>query len=361
MSVYFSPHRVKLLGSGSALPGEPLSNEVLLESLKQYSQAKSVRIAKRIAKKIGVENRHFTRDLNQAISHASPSAPELCQSALLSAAEEMLNNGKTKDQIEDLQLDYLVGHTTSPHTLLPPNIAWVAEKLKHEKPYLELRQACTGFANALQLVAPMINGDPNMKAIGIVGSETGSVYFDALTQGNEIEQLVNYMQMGDGAGAVIFGADDHSDESIISDIYMGHIGLDKQSGFYLEGGSRHPQCENNMNNFQHNTKHVVEYGMQLFQAGLDAIYSRGYQESDFDFIIPHQANGRMAKHIHKFLGIDVERIVVDADQVGNMGSAAIWYSFDKLRRSQKLKKGSKVLILGAEATKYLYGGFVYQH
>lgn len=41
---------------------------------------------------------------------------------------------------------------------------------------MELRQACTGFANSLQIAIPRIAmlGKP----VAIVGSETGSVYFD---------------------------------------------------------------------------------------------------------------------------------------------------------------------------------------
>ena len=45
----------------------------------------------------------------------------------------------------------------------------------------------------------------------------------------------------------------------------------------------------------------------------------------------------------------------------NLGSAAIWVSLDRLRRSGRLRESDKVLVLGAEATKYLYGGFVYTH
>src|SRR5438876_91220 len=56
-----------------------------------------------------------------------------------------------------------------------------------------------------------------------------------------------------------------------------------------------------------------------------------------------------------------EKFFVDADKVGNLGSASIWVALHHLRASGKLKSGDNVLILGAEATKYLYGGFVYTH
>ena len=79
-------------------------------------------------------------------------------------------------------ISYLLGHTSTPHTLLPSNIAWVADKLGFEGPYAELRQACTGFASALSMSAGLIAENP-AETVGIVGSENGSPYF-------EIEQPV---------------------------------------------------------------------------------------------------------------------------------------------------------------------------
>ena len=56
-----------------------------------------------------------------------------------------------------------------------------------------------------------------------------------------------------------------------------------------------------------------------------------------------------------------DRVFVTADRLGNLGSAAIWVSLDLLRRSGQLLPGQRVLVLGAEGTKYMFGGFVYQH
>jgi len=47
--------------------------------------------------------------------------------------------------------------------------------------------------------------------------------------------------------------------------------------------------------------------------------------------------------------------------LGNLGSAAIWVTLDRLRRSGRLALGDRVMVLGAEASKYMYGGFLYVH
>jgi len=47
--------------------------------------------------------------------------------------------------------------------------------------------------------------------------------------------------------------------------------------------------------------------------------------------------------------------------MGNLGSAAIWAALADVLKHGLLNRGDKVLVLGAEATKYIYGGFVYTH
>jgi 3-oxoacyl-[acyl-carrier-protein] synthase-3 len=54
-------------------------------------------------------------------------------------------------------------------------------------------------------------------------------------------------------------------------------------------------------------------------------------------------------------------VVVTADRLGNLGSAAIWVSLHQIRTAGRLRPGDRVLVLGAESTKYMFGGFVYTH
>jgi len=353
MTVHFANDRVKLLGSGSMLPGECIDNERLFSGIEKQCGKAVARKAALISRRLGINSRHFCRAKESGISTPEESAPQLCVKAVNAARSDSKQNSK---------IGYLIGHTTSPETLLPPNIAWVAEQLEHEGPYMELRQACTGFANALQIAIPMLANDTSMQSIAIVGSEVGSIYFDLSADFIDREQLVNYVQMGDGAGSVILGADDGSDNSIISDAYIGHIGNGKAPGFFLEGGgSGNVHCKSGLPVFRHNVSEVREQGASLFIKGLESILARGYSLDDFEYILPHQVNGHLGFLLSEHLHVPEERIIVDADKLGNLGSAAIWVSLDRLRQSGRLKKGDKVLVLGAEATKYLYGGFVFHY
>ena len=126
---------------------------------------------------------------------------------------------------------------------------------------------------------------------------------------------------------------------------------------------------------------------------------------DADWLIPHQVSGRIGRQLARRFGLPAERFFVNADRVGNTGSAAIWIALAELRAGLRattsksaancpsivmvgeggpstsytagstqdvhgapartitkrpgVPRGSRTLVLGAEATKYMHGGFCY--
>ncbi len=348
MNVRFSQAALAVHGTGSALPGPAVDNDSLLAALERHVGARHARTAKKITRRLGIDSRHLSRDLDVPLSGtvAGADAPSLCQSALEAAGCEAMN--------------FLIGHTATPHTHLPSNTAWVAERLRYPGPYTELRQACTGFAAALASAAAMIAEDDS-DVVGIVGSETGSPFFDISTEFLDLDQLINYVQMGDGAGAIVLGRDTGSGSRIV-DAFYGQIGIDRSPGIGISGGgSASPECPKGLPYFFHDSRAVRRHGESLILAGIEAIRSRGYTLDDFDWILPHQANGHIDALFRERFPAYRGGVFVTASRLGNLGSAAIWVGLDELRRSGRLQAGQKALILGAEASKYLYGGFVYEH
>lgn len=355
MSASFSATRLTLRGTGDALPGPRVDNDELLAALEKHCDGSAAALAARLADRLGIRSRHLSRDLGKSRSGTldGRDAPSLCRTALAQALEEAA--------MPVSSVDYLLGHTVTPHTLLPSNIAWVAEAMDYPGPYAELRQACTGFANALDLAASKIGAD-GLQAVAIVGSETGSPFFDISPGFADREQLINYVQMGDGAGATVVGPDDGAERQLISDIFVGQVGLGLEPGISIVGGgSSAPASAAGLPAFRHRARDVRRNGETLFLEGIRSIESRGYRIDEFDWIVPHQANGRIASMFESRLGIPARKVFVVADRLGNLGSAAIWVAFNRLRRSGELQRGQRVLVLGAEASKYLYGGFVYLH
>ncbi len=352
----------RVLGTGSALPGEPVTTERLVGMIRERFDVDVARLSERIAQRLGVKERHFCRDWKRVgeVARAEDTNPKLAARAVRIALGD--------SGWESGECAYLLAHTTTPHTLLPSNVAWVADELGYCGPYLELRQACCGFAHALQCAAGVLatQGDEGTgQPAVIVGSETGSVFLDPREVRADMGQLVNLLQMGDGAGAIVLGsagADGGGQGALLRHAFVGSLGPGLAPGFRLDaGGSARPMWEG-VSTFEHDFNSVREHGPELFAAAIRGAKLAGVDVASIDYILPHQANAvELPRGLSLLLGLSVERIIMEADRVGNLGSASVWVALDRLRRSGRLRAGERVLVLGAEATKYLFGGFVYEH
>lgn len=338
---WLSQGQISVLGTGAALPGEALDTEALISSLENRFGMTRGREARAVAKRLAISKRHICRAFDRVDEgpREGQSNPELCALAVRTALADAGMN------VADL--GYLIGHTTTPSQLLPGNIAIVADKLGYGGPHLELRQACTGFANAL-MIAFGLQAVPGARPVAIVGSETGSLFFNPMRVAEDSGQLVNMVQMGDGAAAVILGRNERGRDRI-SAAWFGAIGLGRSPGLQLHHGR---------NEFDHDFSAILANGGSLFDAGRTAAELHNCSLDAADIIVPHQVNGKIGQALAKHFDQPEQQFFVNADRVGNTGSAAIWLALDDLRKDG-LVSGTRVLTLGAEATKYMYGGFVY--
>jgi 3-oxoacyl-[acyl-carrier-protein] synthase III len=339
-----------VLGAGAALPGEPIATEELLMAVDRRFGLSLRRLGMTIAHKLGIRTRHLCRDMTIRLEapRKGHRNPELAAAALRGA---LLEAG-----LVARDLSYLIGHTATPARLMPPNIGQVAELLDFDGPFVEFRQACTGFANALVFAQGLLRAGAG--PVAIVGSETGSVFFDPLRAAEHAGQLVNLVQMGDGAAAIILTRDDDRASARLSHVFYGQIGRGRAPGLTMaDGGSDGPCCGAGFPEFRHDFDTIRHSGLELLLHCAAAAERTG--SGPCDYVLPHQANGRMDSILTAPLGVARERIVVTADRLGNTGSAAIWLALARLRPA--LKPGQTVLALGAEATDFMFGGFRYHH
>jgi len=339
---WLSQFPLGVLGTGAALPGTPLSTEALVERMVEGFGFSRSREALSIAQRMRISSRHICRAFATRREHpmTGQSNPELAAQALRRALDE--------SGLRVTDIGYLIGHTTTPVTALPANIATVADLIGYGGPHVELRQACTGFANALMIAHGLVA--TGGKPVAIVGSETGSLFFDPAELDSDPDQIVNMIQMGDGAGAIILGAAG-TGMGTINTAWYGAIGLDRAPGIARREG---------VMRFEHDFGAIRQHGHLLFDAGLRAAAIQGYGPENSDRIVPHQVSGRIGELIAARYDLAPGQPFVNADHCGNTGSAAIWLALAELRR-ESLTAGQRVLVLGAEASKYMYGGFHYVH
>ena len=338
---WLSHGRIGVLGSGQALPGPAISTELLVARMVDRFGFSRPRQALAIADRLDIRSRNVCRDFITADETARPGASN---SDLAAAAVQAALADAGLD-IGDLR--YLIGHTTTPDQPLPANIATVADRLDYAGPHVELRQACTGFANALMIAFGLIATGHG--PVAIVGSETGSLFFDPRTMDQVPDQIVNMVQMGDGAGAVVVG-EARDDLSLIEAAWFGACGLGRDPGI-----SR----QHRVHRFDHDFAAIRSQGHRLFEAGRDAAVVQGCPLESVEWIVPHQVSGRIGALAAAHFGVAENAIFVQADRIGNTGSAAMWIALDTLRKDAK--SGEVIVALGAEASKHMFGGFAYRH
>lgn len=341
MPDWHSTGQIGVLGSGSALPGEAVTNDALIALIASRFGLTRNREARLLGERLDIEHRHLSR----TFEHRHETARPAHTNAALAAAA--IDRALTDAGMDVDDLGYLIGHTATPDLVLPSNIAMVADRLGYEGPHVELRQACTGFANALMIAFGLL-ASPNARPVAIVGSETGSLLFDPCAAESDPEQCVNMMQMGDAAAALIVDRP-RAGVDTIEAAWFGSIGLGRTPGLRID--STRPGDN------RHDFAGILANGHQLFEAGVAAAAESGIGIEDVDRIVPHQVSGRIGAQVATHFGFDPSRSFGNARRVGNTGSAAMWLALDELRQGA-LSPGQKALFLGAEATKYMHGGFV---
>ncbi len=343
MRPWTSRTKLAVLGTGVAFPGPAISSDAVIDRICGRFGVDCQAEARAVARRMAITSRHICRDFEAARETARPgdgNADLAARAVEAALADAGLAIG---------DIAYLIGHTITPEQPLPANIAHVADRLGYGGPHVELRQACTGFANALMIASGLL-GSADARPVAIVGSETGSLFFDPHRLAEDRGQIVNMMQMGDGAGAIVLGPAT-APGSALEACWFGSIGLGRAPGIQQLPGRQE---------FDHDFAGILESGPLLFDADVAAAASLGFSLDQAHFIVPHQVSGRVRTQAANHLGLSPERIVVNADRIGNTGSAAIWLALAELRAS-RLAPATRVLALGAEASKYLYGGFAYVH
>lgn len=338
-----STRPIGVLGSGSAVPGDPMTTEALIALIVDRFGFAGARTAHAVADRLGIVTRHVCRAFDAPVEEARPGHgnAELAAEAVRRALDDA--------GVAIGEVGYLVAHTTTPGRLLPGNVAEVADLIGYAGPHVELRQACTGFANAVMIAAGLLAAD-GARPVVVVGSETGSLFFDPRVLADESSQLVNMVQMGDGAAAVVLG-DPAQARATIRAAWFGAIGQGRAPGISLAQGARQ---------FEHDFATIRTTGHALFEKGAETAASLDHPIALADWVIPHQVSGRIGALVADHFGLDPARLFVNADRLGNTGSAAIWLALDALRRGP-IRAGETAVVLGAEASKHMYGGFAYVH
>jgi len=311
MSIYS-----RILGTGSYLPPKRLSNADLAADLAQKGVETS---DEWIVERTGIRARHFA-------------APEVaCSDLAVEAARRAIEAAG----IGADDLDLIIVATSTPDMVFPSTATMVQHKLGAAGcPAFDVQAVCSGFIYALTVADSMIRAGSAQKAL-VIGSEVFSRILD-------FKDRTTCVLFGDGAGAVVIGASDEPG-ILATDIHAdgkhrdilcvpGHVSggnvlgdpvlkMDGQAVFKLAVG-------------------VLE------ETARASLAKAGLQDSDIDWLIPHQANIRIMQSTARKLKLPQDKLVVTVQDHGNTSAASIPLALDTAIRAGQVKRGQHLLMEG---------------
>ena len=303
----------RVIGTGSFLPGEPVSNSDLVARGIETSDDW-------IVERTGIRMRHLA-------------APDVTASQL---AYEASVRAIAAAGCQPSDIDLIIVATSTPDYIFPSAAALLQARLGivNGGAAFDLQAVCTGFAYALATAEKFIRSGSNQRAL-VVGAEVFSRILDWSDRGTCV-------LFGDGAGAVVLEASDtpgilatalHADGSHNSILNVpGQVNRGEITGdpFLRMDGQA-----------------VFKFAVRaLADVAREVVEQAGLGIDDVDWLIPHQANIRIMQATAKRLGVPPEKVIATVGEHGNTSAASIPLALDLAVRDGRIQRGQKILLEG---------------
>lgn len=302
----------RIVGTGRYLPERIMTNfdlEKIVDTTDEWIRSRT-----------GVERRHVAAE-DQTTS-------DMCVEAAKIAIEDA--------GVDIADIDLVITGTTSPDLVFPNVSTLVQHRLGIPAcPAFSLEAACTGFIYALTLADKFIRlGDA--KCALIIGAE-------CVTKLIDWKDRNTCVLFGDGAGAAIVKP---SEEPGLISTHLCADGQYKDLLFYPVGVSKDLATAGT------DGAAINMTGSEVFKVAVrtlggiasETLQKAGIQQSELDWLIPHQANIRIIQATAKRLGLPMEKVILTVQDHGNTSAASVPMALDVGIRDGRVKKGQLVLM-----------------
>lgn len=302
----------RLIGTGSYLPGSPVSNHDLaargIDTNDDW-----------IVTRTGIASRH--------LAEPGTTSSEL---GLIAAQRALAAAG-----LDAGGIDLIIVATSTPDFIFPSTACLIQGKLGNKgAAAFDIQAVCSGFAYALGIADKFIRSGSHKRAL-VIGAEVFSRILDWNDRGTCV-------LFGDGAGAVVLEA---ADQPGVLATAMHADG--SQSGILNVPGQI---CGGQVVGdpfLRMDGQAVFKFAVRvLADIAEEVCQSAGIQARDVDWLIPHQANIRIIEATGKKLGIERERVIVTVNRHGNTSAASVPLALDEAIRDGRIQRGQKVLLEG---------------
>jgi 3-oxoacyl-[acyl-carrier-protein] synthase-3 len=265
-------------------------------------------------------------------------------------------------EVAAADVDLVIVATMTPDFFTPSTACLLQRRLDCIAPAMDVNAACAGFMYALVTAANFVQNGMAKRAL-VVGTEVMSVTINP-------SDIKTYPLFGDGAGAVLLVADSIASDHSPSDQGMPHpppaphlrkpgllaytLGAEGAGAEMLcipGGGSRQPLS---IQAIAAGQQYLTMDGRGVFKWAVrvvddscrDCMVYAGYEFSQVDLVLLHQANIRIIDSAVRNFGIPLDRVFVNLDRFGNTSAASIPLALDDANAQGRLRRGDHVLMCG---------------
>ena len=314
------PRYARITGTGSALPGKPVSNADLM--------ARGIDTSDEwIVERTGIRTRYLAEDGQSTVSLGTEAAQRALQMAGRTAAD----------------IDLIVLATSTPDYIFPSSATLIQDRLgAHANgAAFDVQAVCSGFLYALVTAEKFIRSGSHQRAL-VIGADVFSRILDWQDRGTCV-------LFGDGAGAVVLEAAD------APGILAGVLHADGAQNRLLcvPGTVSHGQVQGDPF-LRMDGQAVFRFAVKaLSEVAQEALTQAGVGADSVDWLIPHQANLRIISATAKRLGLPMERVITTVAHHGNTSAASVPLALDEAVRAGQVRRGQRLLFEG------IGGGFAW--
>ncbi len=305
--------RSVVLGAGGYLPEKILTNDDLAKMV-DTSDAW-------IRQRTGIAQRHIAADGELTSDLAAAAARVALDRAGLRASD----------------IDLIVLATATPDNTFPAAAVTVQDKLGMTSgAAFDIQAVCSGFVYALTTTDALVRAGHAKKAL-VIGAETFSRILDWTDR-------ATCVLFGDGAGAVVLGAEEqpgtHDDRGVLT----AHLRSDGRHKLqlYVDGG---PSSTGTVGHLRMEGREVFKYAITAISDVIEhAFKATGFTAADIDWFVPHQANIRIIDGSARKFGIPDEKVIKTVAQHGNTSAASIPLALALAHDDGRIKRDDLLLL-----------------
>jgi 3-oxoacyl-[acyl-carrier-protein] synthase-3 len=305
--------RTVVKGCGGYLPKRVLTNEDLAKVVDTTDEW--------IATRTGIKERRIA------------AKGELTSTMGTAAARAALDNSGMDPQ----DIDLIVLATSTPDQTFPATAVTIQADLGiTQGAAFDVQAVCSGFVFALVTADNYLKSGEFRRAL-VIGSEAFSRILDWDDRGTCV-------LFGDGAGALVVEAEMQNGSTTDRGVLASCLRSDGRyrDKLYVDGG---PSSTGTVGYVRMDGPEVFRHAVTNIAEVIDATLKKsGYQASDIDWFVPHQANKRILDGAARKLGLAPEKIVITVDKHANTSAASIPLALDAACRDGRIKKGDLVLM-----------------